>query len=112
MKIAIPLANGRLSMHFGHCEQFALVQVDDATNKAGQTELLTPPAHEPGVLPRWLHEQGATVIISGGMGQRAQQLFTQNGIAVVVGAPPDTPEQIVSAYLEGVLQTGDNICDH
>jgi len=112
MKIAIPLANGRLSMHFGHCEQFALVEVDEATKKVGKTELLSPPGHEPGVLPRWLGEQGATVIIAGGMGQRAQQLLANSGITVVVGTSVETPEQIVSAYLDGTLQTGDNICDH
>ncbi|MCK4600841.1 MAG: NifB/NifX family molybdenum-iron cluster-binding protein [Phycisphaerae bacterium] len=112
MKIAIPLANGRLSLHFGHCEQFALVKVEEATKKAGETELLSPPGYEPGVLPRWLHEQGANVIIAGGMGMRAQQLFAQNGITVVVGASVDTPDKIVSAYLDGALQTGDNICDH
>ena len=112
MKIAIPRANGRLSMHFGHCEQFALVEADEVTKKVGETEMLTPPGHEPGVLPAWLHEQGATVIIAGGMGQRAQQLFVQSGITVVVGAPSETPDKIVSAYLDGALQTGDNICDH
>ena len=112
MKIAIPLTNGQLSMHFGHCEQFALVDVDEVAKKAGETEMLTPPAHEPGVLPRWLHEQGATIIIAGGMGQRAQQLFTQNEIAVVVGAPDETPETLVESYINGALQTGDNICDH
>ncbi|MCD6394860.1 MAG: P-loop NTPase, partial [Planctomycetes bacterium] len=112
MKIAIPLANGRLSMHFGHCEEFAIVEVDEATKKMGETELLSPPGHEPGVLPRWLHEQGATVIIAGGMGQRAQQLFEQNDITVVVGASGDQPEQLVSAYLSGLLETGENICDH
>ena len=112
MKIAIPLEDGRLCMHFGHCEQFALVEVDEVTKKIDKTELLTPPAHEPGVFPRWLNEQGANVIIAGGMGMRAQKLFTQNDIIVVVGASEDTPEQIVSALLDGSLQTGDNICDH
>jgi ATP-binding protein involved in chromosome partitioning len=112
MKIAIPVANGCLCMHFGHCEQFALTSVDEATKKVLETTMLTPPPHEPGVLPSWLHEQGATVIIAGGMGQRAQQMFTQNGISVVVGAPGDAPESIVSAYLEGTLQTGQNVCDH
>ena len=112
MRIAIPVANGQLARHFGHCEEFALVEVDESTKKVGGTELLTPPSHEPGALPRWLHEQGATVIIAGGMGQRAQQLFAQNGIAVVVGASADTPDRIVSAYLDGSLQPGDNICDH
>lgn len=112
MKIAIPLAEGRLSMHFGHCEQFALVEVDEAAKTAGKTELLTPPSHEPGVLPRWLHEQGASVIIASGMGMRAQQLFAQNNITVVVGAPAEQPEQLVSAYLSGTLEAGDNVCDH
>ena len=111
MKIAIPLADGRLSMHFGHCEQFALVETDEQNNIVN-TALLSPPGHEPGVLPAWLHEQGANVIIAGGMGMRAQQLFAQNDIRVVVGAPGEEPEQLVSAYLSGTLETGDNICDH
>ena len=112
MKIAIPLANGRLSMHFGHCDQFALVDVDEADNKALNTTLAVPPPHEPGALPRWLGEQGADVIIAGGMGRRAQQLFAQSGIRVVVGAPDERPEDVVAAYLNGTLAVGDNICDH
>ncbi len=112
MKIAIPIINGKLCMHFGHCEQFALVEADETAKTISATEFLTPPAHEPGVLPRWLHEQGANVIIAGGMGQRAQGLFTQNGIAVIVGAPADTPEDIVTAYLAGTLEAGQNVCDH
>jgi ATP-binding protein involved in chromosome partitioning len=112
MKIAIPLADGRLCMHFGHCEQFALVDVDGTSGKPCQTALLTPPPHEPGLLPRWLHEQGATVIIAGGMGQRAQQLFAQSGVVVVVGAPSDVPENLVEAYLNGTLVSGQNACDH
>jgi len=112
MKIAIPLVNGRLSMHFGHCEQFALVEVDETTKKIGETVLATPPAHEPGVLPRWLGEQGASVIIAGGMGMRAQQLFAQNNITVVVGAPAEAPNMLAEAYLSGTLQSGENICDH
>ena len=112
MKIAIPLAGGRLSTHFGHCEQFALVEADEATKEIVENKLLVPPPHEPGVLPRWLGEQGANVIIAGGMGRRAQQLFAQNGITVVVGAPAEEPGQLVSAYLSGTLETGDNVCDH
>lgn len=112
MKIAIPLANGRLAMHFGHCEQFALVDVDETTRQHRGTVVLSAPPHEPGLLPRWLHEQGADVVIAGGMGQRAQQLFAQSGIRVLVGAPADTPESIVEAYLKGTLVLGHNTCDH
>jgi len=112
MKIAIPIANGKVCMHFGHCEQFALVEVDAGGKTITGTTYLTPPPHEPGVLPRWLHEQGADVIIAGGMGQRAQGLFAQNGIKVVVGAPAERPEDAVAAYLSGTLKVGRNVCDH
>ncbi len=112
MKIALPLADGRLSMHFGHCEQFALVEVDSSNKTILATQYVTPPPAEPGVLPRWLHAQGADVIITGGIGQRAQGLFAQNGIKVVVGAPAERPEAIVSAYLSGTLEAGQNVCDH
>jgi predicted Fe-Mo cluster-binding NifX family protein len=110
MKIAIPTAQGKLCAHFGHCEKFTMVEADE-TSIIGTTQL-DPPPHEPGVLPRWLAEQGANVILAGGMGQRAQTLFTQQGIQVVVGAPSDDPETLVKSYLAGTLQTGTNACDH
>jgi len=112
MKIAIPLVNGKLSMHFGHCENFALIEVDEESKKVTKTDVLDSPPHEPGLLPRWLGERGATVIIAGGMGQRAQGLFAEQNIDVVVGASSSTPEEIVNAYLEGSLAAGQNICDH
>jgi predicted Fe-Mo cluster-binding NifX family protein len=110
MKIAIPTADGRLCSHFGHCETFTLVTVEDGAVKS--TEALKPPPHEPGVLPRWLHGLGVNVIIAGGMGHRAQEFFGEFGIQVVVGAQPDDPANIVRAFLDGALQTGENVCDH
>ncbi|MBL7215194.1 MAG: NifB/NifX family molybdenum-iron cluster-binding protein [Phycisphaerae bacterium] len=112
MKIAIPTANGQLCMHFGHCEQFAFVTVDPESKTVTGTELLTPPPHEPGVLPKWVAENGAKFVIAGGMGQRAQQLFNENGVQVLVGAPADSPENLATAYLNGSLQAGQNVCDH
>jgi len=112
VKIAIPLADGRLAMHFGHCQQFAFVDVDEATRQPRGTEVLTAPPHEPGLLPRWLHEQGADVILAGGMGQRAQQLFAEKGIRAVCGVPSDTPDNVVRGFLDGTITAGENMCDH
>ena len=112
MKIAIPLTGGKLSQHFGHCEQFAVIDVDNDSKEIKGQELITPPPHEPGVLPKWLSGLQVNLIIAGGMGQRAQQLFAQNEIEVVVGAPADSPENLVSAYLNKTLQSGENLCDH
>ena len=110
MKFAIPLADGKLTAHFGHCQEFALVEVEEDQIKSKET--LVPPPHEPGVLPRWLHDLGTNVIIAGGMGARALDLFAQNNIKVVVGAPSLTPEELVDQYLTNTLQSGANLCDH
>lgn len=112
MKIAVPTSSGKLCMHFGHCETFVIVTIDDTTKAITDKEELVPPPHEPGVLPRWLHQKGVTVIIAGGMGMRAQQFFRQYGIEVIVGASPDHPQTVVSSWLNGTLTTGDNVCDH
>jgi len=112
MRIAVPLAQGKLSLHFGHCDQFAIFDIDDSIKKVINRKDATPPTHAPGVLPKWLNENNVSVIIAGGMGQRAQQLFAQNSIKVVIGASDQAPEELVSAYLGNKLETGDNICDH
>lgn len=112
MRIAIPLADGKLAMHFGHCERFALVDVDLTEKKMLKREDIDAPPHQPGLLPPWLAERGVNTIIAGGMGQRAQQLFAGHGIQVIVGASAETPEELVGGYLTGTLQEGENICDH
>jgi predicted Fe-Mo cluster-binding NifX family protein len=112
MKIAIPLADGKLTMHFGHCASFAILEVDDQTKKILSSEEIAAPPHEPGLLPPWLAQRGANMIIAGGMGQRAQELFAREGIQVVVGAPPELPEKLIADFFSGTLQTGVNACDH
>ena len=112
MKIAIPVVSDALCVHFGHCETFALLDVDAQKQQIVQKEDVTPPPHEPGLLPRWLAERGVNLVIAGGMGQRAQGLFNQQNIQVLVGAPSWSPESLVQAYMQGTLPTGVNGCDH
>ncbi len=112
MKIAIPTEQGKLCMHFGHCGQFTLLTIGPDGKTVTDRQYLTPPPHEPGVLPRWLREQGASVVIAGGMGQRAQSLFAENGIKVIVGASASDPERLAEQYLAGTLVSGVNVCDH
>jgi ATP-binding protein involved in chromosome partitioning len=110
MKVAIPIAEGKLTAHFGHAAEFVVLDVEDREIK--KKESMEPPPHEPGVLPRWLRELGVDVIIAGGMGQRALSLFEENGIKVITGAPSLTPEELLHQYLSDSLVTGGNICDH
>jgi ATP-binding protein involved in chromosome partitioning len=110
LKIAIPMAEGVLCNHFGHCEQFALIDLQG--KNIIQKVTVTPPPHEPGLLPRWLGEKGVNLIIAGGMGQRAVGLFTERGIKVLTGAPQLPPDELISHYVNQTLVTGANVCDH
>jgi ATP-binding protein involved in chromosome partitioning len=112
MKYAVPVTSGTMSPHFGHCEQFALFDVEEQKKEITNKELVASPEHQPGLLPRWLAEQGVSVIIAGGMGPRAQDILQQNGIGVVLGALETDPEKAVLSHIKGVLATGDNICNH
>jgi ATP-binding protein involved in chromosome partitioning len=112
MKIALPVSGGRLAPHFGHAEAFAIVEVAVDAKSITASCLLEPPAHQPGVLPRWLVAQGVDVVIAQGLGAHAQTLLEQHGVRVIAGAPADTPEALVTACLNGTLNTEDNICDH
>lgn len=108
--IAIPLEQGKLCSHFGHCQQFAIIEVDN--NTIQKEELVTPPPHEPGLLPAWLFEKGVTHVIAGGMGQKAVSLFERQNISVHVGAQPKSPKELVDDYINNKLAMGSNICDH
>ncbi|MCK4273492.1 MAG: NifB/NifX family molybdenum-iron cluster-binding protein [Dehalococcoidales bacterium] len=112
MKYVVPVSGGRLSPHFGHCENFAFFDVEEQSRKITGKESVPSPAHQPGLLPAWLAEKGASVVIVGGMGPRAVDLFQQHGIDVVLGSLESDPEQAVLSHLKGDLATGDNVCDH
>jgi len=112
MMIAIPVSGEKLSAHFGRCESFALIEVDDESRQVKSMNWIQAPPHQPGLLPQWLRERGVTAVIAGGMGPRAQQLLAQLGIHAVIGAPEVAPEQLVADYLAGQLKTSQNPCDH
>jgi len=109
-RIAIPLEEDILCEHFGHCRQFAIVDVDGGMI-TGET-LVTPPPHEPGLLPSWLAGKGVTDIIAGGMGHRAIDLFNRHKINVFVGAPLKNYNDLVKDFLNGTLEAGANYCNH
>jgi len=112
MKIALPVANDQLCMHFGHCQVFEFYEVDEKEKKILKKSTLTPPPHEPGVLPRWIKEQNVNLVIAGGMGASAQSLFREAGVQVITGAQADSTQTIVENYLNNALTTGKNACDH
>jgi predicted Fe-Mo cluster-binding NifX family protein len=109
MKIAVATVGTDVAAHFGHCERFTIFEVIDG--QVVEEKSLPNPGHEPGLLPRLLAEEGVDVVIAGGMGARAQQLFAQKGIRPIIGAAGNV-RQVVQDFLKGNLTTGPNLCEH
>lgn len=109
-RFAIPMAANVLSAHFGHCQAFAFVDVED--NMITNITMMDPPEHQPGTYPRWVAANGATDVIAGGMGPQAVNLFNDNGINVFVGAPVQTAKTLVELFLANKLELNANYCDH
>jgi predicted Fe-Mo cluster-binding NifX family protein len=112
MKVALPIQGERISSHFGHPECFSVVSVDPSSREILGEKRLTPPPHEPGRLPVWLSEQGANVVLAGGIGPRAVSLLESHGIEVKTGVPQLTAFEAVRLWLEGNLETAENACNH
>ena len=96
--------DGAMSMHFGHCTHFVVVQVD-ADNAVAATEVYPNPfaaRHEPGQIPQYIGSLGADVVVAGGMGSKAIEWFRQFGIEVATGARSSVAETL-DAYLAGAV---------
>ena len=94
----------QVAHHFGRCPFFALVEVED--NKIQSSSVIDNPffaGHEPGQVPGFINEQKADVMLSGGMGGRAIQFFSQFGIEPATGAT-GTVENAVNCFLEGKIE--------
>ncbi len=107
MKFAVPTYQGKLCAHFGHCEAFALIDTD-ATGKVVNETYVTPPPHEPGLLPPWLSQQGVNCIIAGGMGESRATAICPTRCKCYYRRAGENPKEVVEQYLKGVLQTGAN----
>lgn len=112
MIIAVPTNGQTLSEHFGRCQSYTFFDVDSETGEIASQRTEIPPAHQPGVLPAWIADAGGTVVITGGMGPKAIQLFEQRGIEVVLGAPIVSPVEAAKSFLNGDLKTGESSCTH
>lgn len=110
LKVAFPTNNREtVEEHFGHCKEFAMFTVNNGATE--KTEYIQAPHHSPGVFPKFLHEVGANVIITGGMGQRAVDLFKEREIDVFLGASGSIEESL-NTFLKGTLNSSGVSCTH
>lgn len=107
MKIATASIGDMVTEHFGHCENFNIFEVKD--NTITGIESVPNPGHRPGFLPNFLADMGVNVIISGGMGGGAIDIFNERGIEVITGAKGKAIT-VVESYIKGELKSTGSIC--
>ena len=107
MKIAVASEGKMVTEHFGHCEGFSIFEVQN--NQIIKAESIPNPGHKPGFLPNFLNDMGVKVIISGGMGGGAVDIFNEKGIEVITGAKGGAKEA-AEKYLKGELKSTGSIC--
>ena len=107
MRLAIATENGEVSSHFGHCEKFIIVDIENGILKS--KEEVSSFHNDCGSLPQFLGEKGVQCIIAGGIGARPKQLFNTQGIQVIPGITGSV-EDVVTAYIKGNLHPGENLC--
>lgn len=107
IKIAVASENEMVTEHFGHCLNFNIFEVENSN--IVKSESIPNPGHKPGFLPNFLNDKGVNVIISGGMGGGAIDIFNEKGIEVIVGASGSS-KSAAEAYLVGSLKSTGSVC--
>ncbi|MBW1712767.1 MAG: NifB/NifX family molybdenum-iron cluster-binding protein [Deltaproteobacteria bacterium] len=93
-----------LSAHFGHCDAYTLVTLEEGQIK--EVKILPNAPHEQGGCMgpvMYLAQNGAKVLVAGGMGLRPLMGFNQVGIEVYYGGQERLVKDAVAALIEGRL---------
>ena len=107
MRIVVACMGETVAQHFGHCDNFNFY--DTENGKITGVENVANPGHKPGFLPNFLADRGAKVVIAGGMGGGAVDIFNDRDVEVIMGASGDA-KAAVEAYLRGELESTGSVC--
>lgn len=109
MRLAVATENNLVAQHFGRCQQYTLVDIEES--KIVAKKILKNPGHAPGAIPKFLNEHSCDLIIAGGMGKRAQQYFQQFDIDWIIGVQGKV-EAIIKDFMNNNLKVGESTCGH
>jgi len=107
MRVAISTDGDFVSVHFGRCPSFTLVDIENG--KVIKRAEIPNPGHQPGAIPQFLHKKGVNCIVCGGMGQRAEAFFQEYGIQTIVGVSGKI-DDVIEKILKGKLEGGESLC--
>ncbi len=109
MRYAISANQGYVSPHFGRCQKYVLIDIENGEVTSGQ--VIDNPGHSPGFIPKFLHDKGVNCIVCGGIGKQAAQLLEEYGIEVITGVEGSV-ESVIQKLLVGTIEGGASFCHH
>jgi len=111
MKIAIPNNGSMVNQHFGMSKSFVIATIEDKKILSVEEISATELAHKHQGLADLLKDQGASVVITGGIGGGALSGLEQNGLQVIKGASGEY-KKVIEEYINGTLENKDVTCNH
>ena len=109
MRYAISADGEEVAPHFGRCEYYALVDVEDG--KIVERQRISSPGHNPGQLPQMMVQHQVNCVVAGGAGPMAQNMFAEMGIAMILGVSGPLDDTIAK-IAGGELEAGEDGCVH
>lgn len=103
MKLAVPTRGTVVDDHFGHCEMYTIVSIDE-NNKIEKSETLPSPqgCGCKSNIAADLRQLGVSVMLAGNMGNGALNVLRQHGIDVYRGCSGDV-HQLAEEFLLGKI---------
>ncbi|RUT80002.1 NifB/NifX family molybdenum-iron cluster-binding protein [Ancylomarina longa] len=106
-RLAIPIAEGKLSEFFGQCSYFEIFEIDKAYVKSSRIDF--PQLKDIIQLPEWIASIGITDVVTFKIDKRIVNLFGNHKINLFIGIRKITSNEIIKKYLEGTLISDESI---
>lgn len=113
MKIALPSRDNMIDNHFGHCEYFTVLTIDNDAKEILSSEKVQSPegCGCKSNIAHVLAEMGVEVMLAGNMGNGAVNVLNNAGIKVVRGCS-GAIDTVASNWIKGNVVDSGESCDH
>ena len=110
MIIAIPTKENRIDNHFGHCDAFTLIEVDESKSILNKNEIeSTPVCGCKSGLAGELEQKGVELLLAGGIGNGAIKKLNSHHIQVIAGFSGSIDE-VIEIWKSGKYSSNFKIC--
>ena len=112
MKIALPTKDGKIDSHFGHCDYFTIMEINENKEIVSKSVLESPQGCGcKSNIASTLAELGVEWMLAGNMGHGAVIVLQGQNIKVVRGCAGEV-ETVAAEWLKGNVSDNLVACDH